>query len=120
MKLYKKLSVTGQNHVILFFCFLCRVINPVPVQSVRLSSQAQDRALAVVYTDGEPVIYAEAVPRHMFCDVTGGYPEPIVRMYVDDTDITSLFSSSVRMVRDPGSRELHYNVRLTNDDFIIE
>jgi len=91
----------------------------VPVQSVRLTSKDPSRAHALVYTDGQPVVFNENEYRYLYCDVIGSYPEPRVAIFIDDDDVTHQFSKKVHLVRDPASRDFFYHVTLINNAFSV-
>ena len=93
--------------------------SPVPVQSVRLTSKDLSRTHAIVYTDGQPVVFNEDEHRHLYCDVIGSYPEPRVAMFIDHSDVTDQFTKTVQLVRDPASRNFFYHVTLTKDAFRV-
>ena len=88
----------------------------VPFKSVTLSSRHLDGSREVAYESGDKVFFEEGEMLALTCRATGGYPQPDVRVLLNDRDISSEFNKSVELKKEgvSGLYNLTYDVELTN------
>lgn len=90
---------------------------------MRLNSTAVDNTHATTYMDNQTMYFQEGDAHRFTCSVSGAYPEPRVRVYVGERDITDTFDlvSTLKEEGPTGSdgkfqvvESLFYEVRRTN------
>jgi len=90
------------------------------VTAVTLKVIDADDVEQIAATKDQNITFTEGEKRKLYCEVTGGYPEPDVKMFLDGKDITNMFVKKVELKQEgakEGLKALSYDVSLKNESF---